>query len=848
MAVFNCGTNCILWPFLSTLITLFNHKGILLSQLPVASILPQLFTLIADGCQQIILKAAPGAGKSTYFPLRLLQQGGVSGRILLLEPRRLAAKTIANYIANQLGEAVGQSVGYRIKGESRISSETRLEIVTEGILTRIIQSDPELNGISMIIFDEFHERTIHADTGLAFALEVQGSLRHDLQLIIMSATLDLVALNALLPNASYVESDGRSYPVTYRYAPLKRNDIMSVILMKQIMKVLLEEEGSVLVFLPGMALIKQLGSLLVDLPSDVDVFPLYGQLALHQQQIAIDPPKMGRRKVVLTTNVAETSLTIEGIRIVIDSGLEKVSVFDNKTGMTRLEQQRISRSSADQRAGRAGRLDSGICVRLYSETQYQQQPMVPEPEIVRSDLTHLAFELSQWGVVEPTELCWLNVPPSALLSQAYDLLDVLGLVDQKRRMTSRGHQAYQLVSSPRLSAMLIHARAMDIRWICSACAAVSLIEDPERNVRNLLLSLHSWKEGRYPKCRQLEKRAHHLSSLMNIPFSIKEVDSDKVACLFAVAYPDRVGQIRENSSNYVLSNGHGVQTFSEDVFSQYIVTPMVMRHHSMNSQIELAVDIDIENLQRAFGFLFHRQEWIQWDEKQGKLVAEERVCLGHLIIERKTLPSPSEEKMTEALLNYVRRKGLSILHWQKQDSIFIERVACAQQWLPKYHWKNMDESSLLSDLDNWLAPFMYDVTNVKALQKIVLIDALRAYLGWELCQVLDRELPVQYQVPSGTKKSIHYHQNSEPMLAVRIQEVFGMTTSPTIAMGTKTLILELLSPAQRPIQITRDLNAFWQGSYKEVQKEMKGRYPKHPWPDDPENHIATTKTKRQLNS
>ncbi len=819
-----------------------------MSQLPIVSVIPQLLQSISDGCSQVILKAAPGAGKSTYFPLTLLKENCVHGRILLLEPRRLAAKNIANFLASQLNETAGQSVGYRIRGESRSGADTRLEIVTEGILTRMIQSDPELDGIGMIIFDEFHERSLHADTSLAFALEVQSSLREDLQIVVMSATLDESALIGLLPQAAYVESEGRSYPVDCRYVPLKTNEYLASSVARQIMKAVNEEFGSMLVFLPGVALIKKTAELLTELTNDVDVLSLYGQMEFSQQQKALAPPEKGRRKIVLTTNIAETSLTIEGIRIVIDAGLEKVPVFDLKTGVTRLEQQRISRSSAEQRAGRAGRLEPGICIRLYSESQLNQQPAVPEPEIKRSDLLSLAFELAQWGIRDPQELQWLDVPPQSALAQACDLLVTLGLVDSQFQMTKRGRQAYQLGTAPRLAAMFVYAQELGGDWINSACAAVSLVEEPEKNQRNFLLSLHAWKTKHHPRQKMLAQRAQHFARLVKKSFILEQVDEDKVACLLAIAYPDRIGLARNNASQYVLSNGHGAQLFFDDIFTDLIVAPVLTRHQSMNSQIDLAADLNLSYLQENLPFLFNKQEWVDWDDKQGKLIAEERLCLGQLVLERKTLPTPDKEKMTEALLNYVHRQGLSVLHWGKDDHMFIERVLCAKQWLPELNWPAMDELSLLNHLNDWLAPYMTGITSLKELKNLSLMVALEAYVGWELCNTLKKELPTVYQLPTGSLKPIHYNVNQEPVLSVRIQEVFGMTSSPVIAMGTKKLVLELLSPAQRPIQVTQDLQAFWRGSYKEVQKEMKGRYPKHPWPDDPENHIATTKTKRQLNS
>ncbi|EJC7119369.1 ATP-dependent helicase HrpB [Vibrio parahaemolyticus] len=821
-----------------------------MSQLPIEAVMPQLLTAVKHQ-HQVILKAAPGAGKSTYFPLQLIQNQVVTGKVIMLEPRRLAARNIARYLAEQLGEQVGQRVGYRVRGETKVSASTQLEIVTEGVMTRMIQNDPELDGVDLLIFDEFHERSIHADTALALSLEVQEALRDDLKLVVMSATLDQEALQSLLPEACYIESEGRSFAVETRYAPLTANDYLPTVMAKNIESLMNKESGSLLAFLPGVAAIKQVQERLSHLPDDVEVCPLYGQLSFTEQQKAISPAEKGKRKVVLATNIAETSLTIEGIRLVVDSGLERVARFDLKNGLTRLEQTRIAQSSAIQRAGRAGRIEEGICVRLYSESQLKQQPQVPQPEILHSDLASLVMELAFWGTTDIHELKWLDIPSAAALRQAKQLLFSLGLITEQGQLTAEGKQAHDLGVEPRAAAMLIKSQSHSDKMVNVALAAVALIEEPERNVTNIAHSLHRWLSGTHPKKSLLLKRAQSLAHKLDTTFSLREVDEDALPLVLSLAFPDRIAQQRANQfGRFALANGHGAECRPDDMLGgcEYLVAIDLMRSHSNSSQIHLACELDVNILQTTFDSLFSTKEVVDWDEKKGRLVAEKQRKLGQLVIERVSLPNPGKEKMTQALLTYVRRQGLSSLNWTPAAESLLERIRCAVDWLPEQAWPMFDEASLLDSLDEWLEPYMTSVASVKDLSKINLVEALNARLGWPLNQHLDEWLPEHYQLPTGTKKRIRYQHGHEPVLSVRMQEVFGESTSPTVAIGRKRLVLELLSPAQRPLQVTSDLAAFWNGSYKDVQKEMKGRYPKHVWPDDPANHVATTKTKRQLNN
>nr|WP_152431229.1 ATP-dependent helicase HrpB [Vibrio aquimaris] len=819
-----------------------------MSQLPIESVMPDLLSAIKTH-SQVILKAAPGAGKSTHLPLKLLTENVVNGKIIVLEPRRLAARNIAYYLAQQLGESIGQRVGYRVRGESRVSVNTQLEIVTEGILTRMIQMDPELTGISLVMFDEFHERSIHADTALAFSLEIQDVLREDLKLVIMSATIDLDDIKVLMPNAKYIESQGRSFPVEYRYHPLRPNQGYEQVVVAQIHSLIGKETGSLLVFLPGMSAIKRVAEGLTSLPSNVDVFPLHGQLGFRQQQAAIQAPTKGQRKVVLSTNIAETSLTIEGIRIVLDSGLQRTARFDVKNGVTKLEQVRIAQSSAEQRAGRAGRLEPGICIRLYSESSLNQQPYVPPAEILSSDLSSLAIELAQWGASEPSELKWLDIPPQASFLQSKRLLVNLGLLDDKHQLTSRGKAACDLGVEPRIAAMLTHSNSP--AWLSTAPAVAALLESPERSTVNFTHSVDSFKRGKHSQQKMVHQRGMALARKLNVAFSTESIEESLVAVMLATAFPDRVAQLRSGKvGKFLLANGHGAELNDEEKLSisEYLVIADLIRTQSGSSRIFLAVELELLSVKKWFPGLLKNNDYLDWDDEKGRLIAESQQCIGRLVVERAPLPTPPPEKMTQALLNYVRRKGLAVLDWSDNSTQLLERIRCAADWLPEQPWPETSDAQLLKNLEHWLEPYLIGVNSLQAMKKIDLEPVLMSYLSWPLNKNIDQWLPVYYLLPTGTKKKIRYKQGYEPILSVRMQEMFGQQASPKIAQGRKKLLVELLSPAQRPLQITSDLASFWASAYKEVQKEMKGRYPKHVWPDDPANHVATTKTKRQLNS
>ncbi|OAN16617.1 ATP-dependent helicase [Photobacterium jeanii] len=822
-----------------------------MSQLPIDAVIPELISHLSNH-SQLILKAPPGAGKSTRLPLVLLQQAVVTGKIVMLEPRRLAARNIANYLAAQLGEEVGQSVGLRMRGETKVSNATKLEIVTEGVMTRMLQQDPELDGISLLIFDEFHERSLHADTSLALALEVQEALRDDLQILVMSATLDEQALTSLLPQASYTESQGRCFPVSYQYQAVPDDRDWLAGIERAIRQLLSQESGSMLVFLPGAGEIKRLAEQLSEgMADNVLVCPLYGQLNGKQQQQAIAPAPQGQRKVVLATNIAETSLTIEGVRLVVDCGYERVAQWDPKTGISRLEKVRIAQSSAEQRAGRAGRLEAGLCLRLYSEEQLTRQPATPKPEILRADLTSLAMELAQWGCQQADDLQWLDLPPAIALRQSQALLQQLGVLDSRLQFTEFGQTVQSFGAEPRHAAILAFALQHDNSAQVTAAMLVALLEEPPRGANNpdLHFQLSLLESGKLARATQYLQRAQqHFNKMTPGSVSQWRVSREWLAPLLAAGFPDRIALSRSGDGRYQLANGQGAMLPADEPLadSELLVVVDVVKTRQGDSRIFSAAAADSDHLQQYLPRLFCEREWLDWDDNKGRLTAEKHWCCGKLILKRQSVGEPDPAKASQALVNAIRRKGLGVLNWSAKAESLLVRARCAGEWLPELALPALDEASLLAQAEEWLLPFMNGMTSLKALAKLDVAQALEAYLGWDKTQVLEAALPTHYQVPTGSRYPIRYQVGQQPVLAVKLQEMFGEQRSPMIANGKVGLVLELLSPAQRPLQITQDLAAFWQGSYHDVKKEMKGRYPKHPWPDDPANHEPTRKTKRQL--
>ncbi|EPL1116812.1 TPA: ATP-dependent helicase HrpB [Citrobacter freundii] len=807
-----------------------------MTSLPVAAVVPELFTAL-DASTQVLLTAPTGAGKSTWLPLRLLEHGGIKGRIILLEPRRLAARNVAQRLAELLNEKPGETVGYRMRAQSCVGSQTRLEVVTEGVLTRMIQRDPELTGVGLVILDEFHERSLQADLALALLLDVQQGLRDDLKLLIMSATLDNGRLQQLLPDAPMIISEGRTFPVERRYQPLAAHLRFDEAVAIATAELLRHESGSLLLFLPGVGeILRVQEQLATRVGGDVVLCPLYGALTLVEQRQAILPAPQGKRKVVLATNIAETSLTIEGIRLVVDCAQERVARYDARTGLTRLITQRISQASMTQRAGRAGRLEPGICLHLLAKEQAERAAAQGEPEILQSDLSGLLMELLQWGCTDPEQLNWLDTPPAINLQAAKRLLQMLGALEGDR-LSARGQKMAALGNDPRLAAMLVSTKNDD--EAASAAKLAAILEEPPRGGSTDLAVAFSRNQPAW------QQRSQQLLKRLNVRSG--QPDSVLLPLLLAQAFADRIACRRGQEGRYQLANGMGAMLDADDALGrhEWLIAPLLLQGSaSPDARILLALPLDIEALMQTCPELLQQSDTIEWDEAQGTLKALRRSRIGQLTVKVQPLAKPSEEELHQAMLNGIRDKGLSVLNWTPEAEQFRLRLQCAANWLPEYDWPAVDEDSLLNTLELWLLPHMSGVHSLRALKALNVGQALRGLLDWSMLQRLDSELPAHYTVPTGSRIAIRYHEDNPPVLAVRMQEMFGEANTPTIAQGRVPLVLELLSPAQRPLQVTSDLSAFWQGSYREVQKEMKGRYPKHVWPDDPANTAPTRRTKK----
>lgn len=807
-----------------------------MTSLPVAAVVPELLTAL-DASSQVLLTAPTGAGKSTWLPLRLLEHRGIKGRIILLEPRRLAARNVAQRLAELLNEKPGETVGYRMRAQSCVGPQTRLEVVTEGVLTRMIQRDPELTGVGLVILDEFHERSLQADLALALLLDVQQGLRDDLKLLIMSATLDNGRLQQMLPDAPTIVSEGRAFPVERRYQPLAAHLRFAEAVAIATAELLRHESGSLLLFLPGVGeILRVQEQLATRVGSDVLLCPLYGALTLAEQRQAILPAPQGKRKVVLATNIAETSLTIEGIRLVVDCAQERVARYDARTGLTRLITQRISQASMTQRAGRAGRLEPGICLHLLAKEQAERAAAQGEPEILQSDLSGLLMELLQWGCTDPEQLNWLDTPPAINLQAAKRLLQMLGALEGDR-LSARGQKMATLGNDPRLAAMLVSANNDNEATTAAKLAAI-LEEPPRGSSTDLAVAFSRNQPAWQQRSQQLLKRLNVRSG---------QPDSALLPSLLAQAFADRIARRRGQEGRYQLANGMGAMLDADDASGrhEWLIAPLLLQGSaSPDARILLALPLDIEALIQACPELLQQSDTIEWDETQGTLKALRRSRIGQLTVKVQALAKPSEEELHLAMLNGIRDKGLSVLNWTPEAEQFRLRLQCAANWLPEYNWPAVDEDSLLATLESWLLPHMSGVHSLRALKALNVGQALRGLLDWSMLQRLDSELPAHYTVPTGSRIAIRYHEDNPPVLAVRMQEMFGEAKTPTIAEGRVPLVLELLSPAQRPLQVTSDLSAFWQGSYREVQKEMKGRYPKHVWPDDPANTAPTRRTKK----
>ncbi len=821
------------------------------NDLPIVKVLPELQEALRSG-RRAVLSAPPGTGKTTLTPQSFLNEPWMNGkRILMLEPRRAAARAAACRIASLLGEEPGQTVGWRIRGENKIGRNTRIEIVTEGILTRQLQSDPELAGVGMIIFDEFHERSLNADLGLALCLDIQEGLRDDLRLLVMSATLDVAAVTAMLGACRSIHAEGRVFPVETRWNSAPELRDLPAAAARTVLKLLHEEPGSILVFLPGAGEINNAAGILHGrVADDVIIAPLHGSLDRQAQDAALLPPPPGKRKVVLSTNIAETSLTIEGVRMVVDGGYAKTALFDPSTGMTALRTVHISKASAEQRRGRAGRMEPGICCRLWSEHDHLRLEDFSRPEIYEADLAPLCLELALWGT-EANRLRWLDPPPEAALNTSAELLRELGAIDHDRRITAAGKQLAALPVHPRLGSMLLHASKL--RLTALGCEIAALLE--ERDIAGHQSLAGTDLRTRLQMLRGDSDAANALSGTRRQVLTIRDQllrilgekyqpqDFDHAGLLAAFAYPDRIGKKRKPGSlNYLLSGGRGARfAEAESVASSDFIVAARLDGAGADAKIQLAAPVTEAELREHFADMITTVDSMRFDRERQAAALVRETRMGALTLNTAPLNNPDPELIAAAIAEGIKEAGLQVLPWSEEAVSMRERVSFARKLAPDL-WPDWSDETMLHSLDVWLKPFLAGIRSFDALKKLDLKTVLNTALGYELSSRLEREFPAYFTVPTGSRIRIDY-STDEPELPVRVQEMFGCAVHPSIGGGRIKLRVRLLSPAMRPIQITSDLPAFWHGSWELVKKEMKGRYPKHHWPDNPAEADPTRKAK-----
>ncbi|GAA4376674.1 ATP-dependent helicase HrpB [Hymenobacter koreensis] len=840
----------------------------LLPDLPICAALPELLAALETG-NRAVLQAPPGAGKTTVVPLALLDAPWrADGKILVLEPRRLAARAAATRMAKLLNEPVGHTVGYRVRLENKVSSHTRIEVVTEGILTRLVQDDPALEGIAAVLFDEFHERSLQADLGLALALDAQTVLRPDLRLLVMSATLDAARLGPWL-DAPVVTSAGFMHPVETQYLSPRRAagvgsrpaDRLTELAPVAIREALAEHTGDVLVFLPGLAdqrrVADRLSSALTD---NTDLHVLHGELPLEQQDAALRPATVGRRKVVLATSIAETSLTIEGVRVVVDGGYARVPRFVPRTGLTTLETVPVSQAAADQRRGRAGRLGPGVCVRLWTEAEQQQLPQHLPAEILTADLSSLALELALWGS-DATALRWLDAPPAPALAQARELLVRLGALLPSGQATAHGRELARLGLPPRLGHLVVRGR--ELNHGATACLLAALLAERDilrsanpgqQAAPDLRLRLEALHTGRSPlpgliadagALRRVREAAAALRGRAGV--SGQYVEPDAAGLLAALAYPDRLAQ-RETPERVRLVTGQRAALPAEFFGSQdQFFAVAYLDGTATAPRAGMAAPLSLKEIEQLFPEQIESRDEVRFDAATGRVVARRLRRLGALVLSDAALAQPSPELVTQALMDAVRAGGVGSLPWSESARQLRERLAFLHQHFTA-DWPNVSDETLQQELDDWLAPHMDGMRSLADLARLDWNELLLQRLpgGWAQRQELERLAPAHLEVPSGSHIRLDYTDPAAPVLAVKLQEVFGLLDTPHIGGGRVPLTLHLLSPGGRPAQVTRDLRSFWQTGYFEVRKDLRGRYPKHPWPEDPLSHVPTKLTKKRL--
>lgn len=808
--------------------------------LPIYEILDAVKSSLAQQ-NTLIIQAPPGAGKSTVLPFELLDEPWLSGKkILLLEPRRLAARAVAARMAELKNEDVGETIGFRVRFENRIGRNTRIEVVTEGILTRMLQNDNALENVGMIMFDEFHERSLHADLALALCREAQQVLREDLRIVIMSATLDGDALAALLHNAPVITSTGRQYPVTVRYFPPDTQLHLAEQTAQAVKKALQDETGDVLVFLPGAGEIKRTQDLLEQTVSAVMIYPLYGDLPHGEQQRALLPDPSGLRKVVLATSIAETSLTIEGIGVVIDSGYARVPRFDPRSGLTRLETVRLSKDAADQRAGRAGRLGPGVCYRLWSEAEQRHLRAHRTPEILEADLAPAMLELCNWGVTGIEQMAWLTPPPSGNRQQALALLQLLGAVNTDGTISAHGRALLQLPTHPRIAHLLLEGKKINAAALAGDVAAVLEERDPLPKTEGTSLALRvdvlrRWRDkNRVQADTQTLQRIARLATSWRKHLGCNEDNTlfaDELAGhLVAAAYPERIAK-KQDSGRYKLANGRQAKMADMDPLSDRTWLAIAqLDAGTSEGKIFLAAPLSADDIISSAT----EKETIAWDYQKGELLARKEKRIGEIVAATAPLKNIPEAQYEQLITEVVQREGLRLFDISDDTQQWLYRITSLRAWRSNENWPDVSETQLLATAAEWLVPFLKNIRRRDDFRKTKLQELLPGLLDWNQQQQLEKLAPATINVPSGSAIRLQYQPDaSAPILAVRLQELFGLTQTPAVNEGRQQVMLHLLSPAMRPMQVTQDLYSFWQNTYPEIRKELRIRYPKHSWPEDP---------------
>ncbi len=833
---------------------------------PIDDILPRLKETVLRN-PSVVLQAPPGAGKTTRVPLALLDVlTPDKGRIVMLEPRRIAAVSAARWMAKSLEEDVGDTIGYAIRFDAKRSAKTRIEVVTEGILTRRLQSDPGLEGTAMVIFDEFHERSIHVDLALALCLDIRKHLREDLKVLVMSATLDCGPIAALLGNAPVISSSGKAFPVEERYLA-DNADPLPLRVAGAVRTALRETRGDVLAFLPGTreirACVKELNETLDGREERIAVCALYGDLPFEEQERAI-LPSPEKRKVVLATNIAETSLTIEGVRVVVDSGLTRMFRYDPASGMNRLVTVAVSKASAEQRKGRAGRLGPGVCYRLYAKQDFQGMPAFIQPEILMSDLAQLVLELAVWGVKDPKTLSWLDAPPAAAWDSGLRLLRELGALDPSGSATDAGRAMVRLPLHPRLSRLLLRAQELGCLRLGADLAAILTERDifrrgseerfiDEPDVSERIDALRRWRTGSEPgravdqaALRVVDRTSAQLLRLM--PGTRHEpardiIDGELISRLVLAAYPDRICKRREEGGGrFVHVQGRGVRLSRDShlLGSPYLIAVTVDAGEKAEGFVHIAAPVTEELVRSECGSRIETVRSVAWDRKEGRIIAAIEERLGALLLSTRPF-TPADEESAPILCEVIRTTP-GILAFSKEARQFQGRVGLMVRAFPEESWPALTDERLSSKPEEWLLPWLRNIRSAQGLGNLHILPALKAMLSRDRQRTLEERAPEFLVVPSGSRVSLDYTAGEQPVLAVKLQEMFGLADTPVIAAGRVKVVLHLLSPARRPVQITQDLKGFWNTGYPLVKKELKGRYPKHPWPDDPWNAPPTRRT------